>query len=167
MLPIMIMADMKTKLRMMIDTKSKLYWRSQLSRFKASKYKNAAPIEVKKEEHIKSVMVVLVVKMVDWIGLPKRCFCVLPKPFCVQGPCHWLIQLLWQLHRCQVRYQINITAWCFFLWYLISVFSAMTFFWFQCKVYGVQLGHPWCLPCHPSHWCARSTKQANNQNLWK
>ena len=43
----------------------------------------------------------------DWVA--KKMF--LPaslKPFCAQGPCHWLIQLLWQLHRCQVQYQINI-----------------------------------------------------------
>ena len=79
MLPIMMMTDIKTKLKMMIDTKAKLYWRSQLSRFKASKYKNAAPMEVKKEEHIKSVMVMVVVnkltmKMVDWVGCQKDGF---------------------------------------------------------------------------------------------
>ena len=57
-----------------------------------------------------------------------------PKYFCAQRPCHWLIQLMWQLHRCQVRYQINITIWCFFLWYLISVFfSALTISGFSAK----------------------------------
>ena len=72
---------------MMIDTKAELNKSSQLSRFKTSKFKNAAAME-KKEEHIKLVIVVVVVvivvvvvnkltmKMVDLIGLPKGCFCM-------------------------------------------------------------------------------------------
>ena len=46
-------------------------------------------------------------------------------------------------------------------------FLCVDYFWFQCKVYGVQLGHPWSLPGNPSYRCARSTKQANNQILMK
>ena len=44
----------------------------------------------------------------DGLGYQKDVLPASLKPFCAQGPCHWLIQLLWQLHRCQVQYQINI-----------------------------------------------------------
>ena len=107
--------------------------------------------------------------MIDWIGLPKRCFTCLSQTILCSGTlplAHTTLVATTSMPGPipdQYNYLMLLTLipdFCLF-------FRCSDYFWFQCKVYGVQLGHPWSLSGNPSYRCARSTKQANNQNLMK
>ena len=133
-------------------------------------------MEVKKEEHIKSVIVVVAVLVdndddrLDWVT--KKMFCL---PLSNHSVTEFLCSGTMPLAHTtlvattsmpgpipdQYNYLMHLSLipdFCLF-------FHCSDYFWFQCKVYGVQLGHPWSLPGHPSYRCARSTKQANNKKL--